>query len=182
MKSETTLKEMKKSVYQLNLIISHMFHLLASLCPSGLLLLHRYLWVSWCETAHLRHHRRRSRQHCLHHCFCEWHLCVSLLSCVCLCSLSSTSISLMSHVLQLFLVEKAGRRTLHLLGLGGMAVSAVVMTIALLMVSLTTAAFSFLMKKISKADRVWKRLTVIVQMVRLLIQLLYTVAAVICLK
>ncbi|XP_068188870.1 solute carrier family 2, facilitated glucose transporter member 3-like [Antennarius striatus] len=36
-------------------------------------------------------------------------------------------------VVSLFLVEKAGRRTLHLLGLGGMAVSAVVMTVALLM-------------------------------------------------
>lgn len=34
--------------------------------------------------------------------------------------------------LQLFLVEKAGRRTLHLLGLGGMAVSALVMTVSLL--------------------------------------------------
>lgn len=34
--------------------------------------------------------------------------------------------------LQLFLVEKAGRRTLHLLGLGGMAVSALLMTVSLL--------------------------------------------------
>lgn len=40
-----------------------------------------------------------------------------------------------SCVGQLFLVEKAGRRTLHLLGLGGMAVSALVMTITLLLVS-----------------------------------------------
>lgn len=32
---------------------------------------------------------------------------------------------------QLFLVERAGRRTLHLVGLGGMAVCAVLMTIAL---------------------------------------------------
>lgn len=37
--------------------------------------------------------------------------------------------------LQLFLVEKAGRRTLHLLGLGGMAVSALVMTVSLLVSS-----------------------------------------------
>lgn len=37
--------------------------------------------------------------------------------------------------LQLFLVEKAGRRTLHLLGLGGMAVSALIMTVSLLLVS-----------------------------------------------
>uniref|UniRef100_A0A3Q1K127 Major facilitator superfamily (MFS) profile domain-containing protein n=1 Tax=Anabas testudineus TaxID=64144 RepID=A0A3Q1K127_ANATE len=36
-------------------------------------------------------------------------------------------------VVSLFLVEKAGRRTLHLLGLGGMAVSALLMTISLLM-------------------------------------------------
>ncbi len=35
---------------------------------------------------------------------------------------------------KLFLVERAGRRTLHLIGLGGMAVSALVMTIALLLV------------------------------------------------
>jgi len=32
---------------------------------------------------------------------------------------------------QLFLVEHAGRRTLHLVGLGGMAVCALLMTIAL---------------------------------------------------
>ncbi|XP_065143985.1 solute carrier family 2, facilitated glucose transporter member 3a [Paramisgurnus dabryanus] len=36
-------------------------------------------------------------------------------------------------VVSLFLVERAGRRTLHLIGLGGMAVSALIMTIALLM-------------------------------------------------
>ncbi|KAI3358195.1 hypothetical protein L3Q82_003194 [Scortum barcoo] len=36
-------------------------------------------------------------------------------------------------VVSLFLVEKAGRRTLHLLGLGGMAVSAVLMTVSLLL-------------------------------------------------
>eukprot|EP00064_Thunnus_orientalis_P011911 superscaffoldBa00001770_g11943 len=36
-------------------------------------------------------------------------------------------------IVSLFLVEKAGRRTLHLLGLGGMAVSAVLMTISLLL-------------------------------------------------
>ncbi|CAG11687.1 unnamed protein product, partial [Tetraodon nigroviridis] len=35
-------------------------------------------------------------------------------------------------IVSLFLVEKAGRRTLHLLGLGGMAVSALVMTVSLL--------------------------------------------------
>lgn len=32
---------------------------------------------------------------------------------------------------QLFLVERAGRRTLHLAGLGGMAVCAAIMTVAL---------------------------------------------------
>uniref|UniRef100_A0A671Q1F7 Solute carrier family 2, facilitated glucose transporter member 3-like n=1 Tax=Sinocyclocheilus anshuiensis TaxID=1608454 RepID=A0A671Q1F7_9TELE len=36
-------------------------------------------------------------------------------------------------VVSLFLVERAGRRTLHLIGLGGMAVSALAMTIALLL-------------------------------------------------
>lgn len=34
---------------------------------------------------------------------------------------------------QLFLVERAGRRTLHLIGLGGMAVCAGVMTIAMVL-------------------------------------------------
>lgn len=43
--------------------------------------------------------------------------------------------------LQLFLVEKAGRRTLHLLGLGGMAVSALVMTVTLLLVSLVISSW-----------------------------------------
>uniref|UniRef100_A0A087XQV9 Solute carrier family 2 member 3a n=1 Tax=Poecilia formosa TaxID=48698 RepID=A0A087XQV9_POEFO len=42
-------------------------------------------------------------------------------------------------VVSLFLVEKAGRRTLHLLGLGGMAVSALVMTVSLLLVGGCTA-------------------------------------------
>ncbi|XP_058609973.1 solute carrier family 2, facilitated glucose transporter member 3a isoform X1 [Onychostoma macrolepis] len=37
-------------------------------------------------------------------------------------------------IVSLFLVERAGRRTLHLIGLGGMAVSALFMTIALLLV------------------------------------------------
>lgn len=36
-------------------------------------------------------------------------------------------------IVSLFLVEKAGRRTLHLLGLGGMAVSALLITISLLL-------------------------------------------------
>lgn len=35
---------------------------------------------------------------------------------------------------QLFLVERAGRRTLHLIGLGGMAISALLMTISLSLV------------------------------------------------
>lgn len=38
-------------------------------------------------------------------------------------------------IVSLFLVEKAGRRTLHLLGLGGMAISALLMTISLLLKS-----------------------------------------------
>lgn len=36
--------------------------------------------------------------------------------------------------LQLFLVERAGRRTLHLIGLAGMAVCALIMTISLSLV------------------------------------------------
>lgn len=40
-----------------------------------------------------------------------------------------------ASVVQLFLVEKAGRRTLHLLGLGGMALAALLMTVSLLQVS-----------------------------------------------
>ncbi|XP_037129179.1 solute carrier family 2, facilitated glucose transporter member 3 [Syngnathus acus] len=46
-------------------------------------------------------------------------------------------------VVSLFLVEKAGRRTLHLIGLGGMAVSALVMTISLSLVK-TTPSLSYL--------------------------------------
>lgn len=51
----------------------------------------------------------------------------------CVATPSSSSLRPVS-VQQLFLVEKAGRRTLHLLGLGGMAVSALLMTISLLLV------------------------------------------------
>nr|XP_057909647.1 solute carrier family 2, facilitated glucose transporter member 1 isoform X2 [Doryrhamphus excisus] len=40
-------------------------------------------------------------------------------------------------VVSLFLVERAGRRTLHLIGLGGMAVSALVMTISLSLVRMS---------------------------------------------
>ncbi|XP_061440154.1 solute carrier family 2, facilitated glucose transporter member 3 isoform X3 [Rhineura floridana] len=41
-------------------------------------------------------------------------------------------------VVSLFLVERAGRRTLHLVGLGGMAVCAAVMTIALVLKGIVT--------------------------------------------
>nr|XP_057902460.1 solute carrier family 2, facilitated glucose transporter member 3a [Doryrhamphus excisus] len=44
-------------------------------------------------------------------------------------------------VVSLFLVEKAGRRTLHLLGLGGMAVSAVLMTVSLLMTDIAAMSY-----------------------------------------
>lgn len=108
------------------------FPLLSPLCRSGVLLLDRHLWVSWCEAAYLRHHRSRICQHHLHYCLCKWHVCFPLLLHAFVCS---TSFSHVSCALQLFLVEKAGRRTLHLLGLGGMAVSALVMTISLLLVS-----------------------------------------------
>ncbi|XP_077598621.1 solute carrier family 2, facilitated glucose transporter member 4-like [Stigmatopora nigra] len=43
-------------------------------------------------------------------------------------------------VVSLFLVERAGRRTLHMLGLGGMCVCAVVMTLALSLVDAAPAA------------------------------------------
>ncbi|TMS18412.1 Solute carrier family 2, facilitated glucose transporter member 1 [Larimichthys crocea] len=44
-------------------------------------------------------------------------------------------------VVSLFLVEKAGRRTLHLLGLGGMAISALIMTISLLLKHITAMSY-----------------------------------------
>ncbi|XP_054618872.1 solute carrier family 2, facilitated glucose transporter member 3-like isoform X2 [Dunckerocampus dactyliophorus] len=44
-------------------------------------------------------------------------------------------------VVSLFLVEKAGRRTLHLLGLGGMAVSALVMTVSLLKTDIAAMSY-----------------------------------------
>ncbi|XP_075994732.1 solute carrier family 2, facilitated glucose transporter member 3a isoform X1 [Genypterus blacodes] len=44
-------------------------------------------------------------------------------------------------VVSLFLVEKAGRRTLHLLGLSGMAVSALLMTISLLLKSIPAMSY-----------------------------------------
>ncbi|KAM9385878.1 solute carrier family 2, facilitated glucose transporter member 1-like [Pholidichthys leucotaenia] len=44
-------------------------------------------------------------------------------------------------VVSLFLVEKAGRRTLHLLGLGGMAVSAVIMTVSLLLKNIPAMSY-----------------------------------------
>ncbi|XP_077576755.1 solute carrier family 2, facilitated glucose transporter member 1 [Stigmatopora nigra] len=46
-------------------------------------------------------------------------------------------------VVSLFLVEKAGRRTLHLVGLGGMAISALLMTISLSLVK-STPSLSYL--------------------------------------
>ncbi|KAJ8355007.1 hypothetical protein SKAU_G00225740 [Synaphobranchus kaupii] len=46
-------------------------------------------------------------------------------------------------VVSLFLVERAGRRTLHLIGLGGMAISALFMTIALKLV-VTVPSMSYL--------------------------------------
>ncbi|XP_029958992.1 solute carrier family 2, facilitated glucose transporter member 3 isoform X1 [Salarias fasciatus] len=47
-------------------------------------------------------------------------------------------------VVSLFLVERAGRRTLHLIGLGGMAVSAVLMTISLALVQEKNTSLSYL--------------------------------------
>ncbi|CAN9503647.1 unnamed protein product [Ophioblennius macclurei] len=48
-------------------------------------------------------------------------------------------------VVSLFLVERAGRRTLHLLGLGGMAVSAVLMTVSLLLRSVHAMSYVAIM-------------------------------------
>lgn len=59
---------------------------------------------------------------------------ILLKSCRLKCTSGHSSLS-PDFALQLFLVEKAGRRTLHLLGLGGMAIGALVMTISLLLVS-----------------------------------------------
>ncbi|XP_043074449.1 solute carrier family 2, facilitated glucose transporter member 3a isoform X2 [Puntigrus tetrazona] len=50
-------------------------------------------------------------------------------------TIGAGAINTVFTVVSLFLVERAGRRTLHLIGLGGMAVSALAMTIALLLVS-----------------------------------------------
>uniref|UniRef100_A0AAY4E209 Major facilitator superfamily (MFS) profile domain-containing protein n=1 Tax=Denticeps clupeoides TaxID=299321 RepID=A0AAY4E209_9TELE len=44
-------------------------------------------------------------------------------------------------VVSLFLVERAGRRTLHLIGLGGMAVSALLLTVALLLKHIQSLSF-----------------------------------------
>ncbi|XP_048058036.1 solute carrier family 2, facilitated glucose transporter member 3a [Megalobrama amblycephala] len=44
-------------------------------------------------------------------------------------------------VVSLFLVERAGRRTLHLIGLGGMAISALAMTIALLLKDIESLSY-----------------------------------------
>ncbi|KPP71528.1 solute carrier family 2, facilitated glucose transporter member 3-like, partial [Scleropages formosus] len=44
-------------------------------------------------------------------------------------------------ICQLFLVEKAGRRTLHLLGLAGMAISALLLTIALLLKDIQSLSY-----------------------------------------
>lgn len=57
--------------------------------------------------------------------------------------------------LQLFLVEKAGRRTLHLLGLGGMAVSALVMTVSLLVSRLLDLQSSELWIKLLLPPWLW---------------------------
>uniref|UniRef100_A0A4W6FQJ3 Solute carrier family 2 member 3a n=1 Tax=Lates calcarifer TaxID=8187 RepID=A0A4W6FQJ3_LATCA len=48
-------------------------------------------------------------------------------------------------VVSLFLVEKAGRRTLHLVGLGGMAVSALLMTISLLLKDIAAMSYVAIM-------------------------------------
>ncbi|XP_043074450.1 solute carrier family 2, facilitated glucose transporter member 3a isoform X3 [Puntigrus tetrazona] len=48
-------------------------------------------------------------------------------------TIGAGAINTVFTVVSLFLVERAGRRTLHLIGLGGMAVSALAMTIALLL-------------------------------------------------
>ncbi|ROL45766.1 Solute carrier family 2, facilitated glucose transporter member 3 [Anabarilius grahami] len=44
-------------------------------------------------------------------------------------------------IVSLFLVERAGRRTLHLIGLGGMAISALAMTIALLLKDIESLSY-----------------------------------------
>uniref|UniRef100_A0A665WVP8 Solute carrier family 2, facilitated glucose transporter member 4 n=1 Tax=Echeneis naucrates TaxID=173247 RepID=A0A665WVP8_ECHNA len=46
-------------------------------------------------------------------------------------AVSCTSLTPFCSYLQLFLVERMGRRTLHMLGLGGMCISAIIMTVAL---------------------------------------------------
>ncbi|XP_017574027.1 solute carrier family 2, facilitated glucose transporter member 3a [Pygocentrus nattereri] len=48
-------------------------------------------------------------------------------------TIGAGAVNVVFTVVSLFLVERAGRRSLHLIGLGGMAVSALLMTIALLL-------------------------------------------------
>lgn len=48
-----------------------------------------------------------------------------------LVNITRPSVTLLSSNQQLFLVERMGRRTLHMLGLGGMCLCAVIMTMAL---------------------------------------------------
>ncbi|XP_022612344.1 solute carrier family 2, facilitated glucose transporter member 1-like isoform X1 [Seriola dumerili] len=56
-------------------------------------------------------------------------------------------------VVSLFLVERAGRRTLHLIGLAGMAICALVMTISLSLV-VSSCSLSFLPAKIKRLPNV----------------------------
>lgn len=59
----------------------------------------------------------------------------------------------MSSYQQLFLIERMGRRTLHMLGLGGMCICAVIMTVALaLLVSLADMPVCLTVTLVFSAD------------------------------
>lgn len=103
----------------------------------GFLLFNQHLRVSWRRTASLRHHRSWCGQHGLHVGLgnCLWSSRITRFL-----ALGALEIRLVSQLTssplppqQVLLVERAGRRTLHLLGLAGMCGCAILMTVALLL-------------------------------------------------
>lgn len=117
--------------FQLRWSFESLWHHSPSLVLScaGVLLLHRNLWASRSGPACVCNHWRWSGQHSVHSGFCElfWRKCRR--SQEALRQTVTNSCLLLS--VQLFVVERTGRRPLHLIGLMGMAVSAVFLTVAM---------------------------------------------------
>lgn len=118
-------------------------HMQSSLC-SGVLLLNRDFWASRSIPAYLCNNWSRSGQYCLHCGFCKsQNTDVNKKKMyIMLATLYLNFVLRYSPSSQLFLVERMGRRPLHLIGLMGMAVSAVFLTVAMLLfvsVSITFA-------------------------------------------